>query len=96
MDFYRTALKKLKTLKADPVELLRQAEEVYQLSMIEGIITDKVAGKETVTLVERVPGVAVQALNTKLAILKYIQERVDADEVMDTQPLEVNIKVAHG
>ena len=95
-NIYNEALKKLKTFEATPTQLLAQAEEVYQLCLITGIETDKVAGKEFVTLLERTPAVAVQAINTKLAIVKFCEEQLEKHGNNDGNPLDINIKVRNG
>lgn len=95
-NIYSDALKKLKTYEATPEQLLAQAEEVYQLCLITGIETDKVAGKEFVTLIERTPGVAVQAINTKLAIVKFCEDQLEKQGNIDGTPLDINIKVKNG
>lgn len=95
-NLYNAALKALKKHSATPEDLLRQAEEVYQLCLIDGVETDKVAGKEFVTLLERTPGVAVQAINTKLAILKFCEEQMAKQDDESQTPQDITIRVAHG
>ena len=95
-NIYTKTLKALKKHNAQPEDLIRQAEEVYQIALLDGVQTDKVAGRESVTLTERQPAVAVQALQAKLAVVKFCEEMLMKQGEVDVAPMDINIRVVNG
>lgn len=88
----RQVLKRLQEYKCDPESLLVQAETVYNMCLVEGILTEKVAGKDKIELLERLPAVAVQAINTKLAVVKWLVEQAEKEaDISVSEPLTINV-----
>jgi hypothetical protein len=78
---YNNILQRLNEFNADPVSLLVEANEVYKATMQDGYINQKVAGRDMIELLERVPAVAVQAINLKLQVVKWLVEQADKEVV---------------
>jgi len=90
---YTRLLDKLGTFRSDIEDILNQAEAVYQACQVDGYLTQKVAGKDAIDLLERLPSVAIQAVTLKLAAIKWITEQAALEDSIETDDDATTIKV---